>query len=127
MRSLENDLLAEFYNKLPASKRRQENAERAAAELMTVESVATYYDGLGIDLNGLDDLGRKTLAYLKTHGASPEDRLSRALRISNRADFVELVEYLTRLGLINTGHQGRQLTAEGRRYLGEASNLRQRI
>lgn len=127
VRSLENDLLAEFYNKLPATQRRQKNAERAAAELMTVEAVATYYDGHGIDLNGLDDLGRKTLAYLKTHGASPEDRLCRGLRISNRGDFVELIEYLTRLGLISTGHQGRQLTADGRRYLTQPANLRIRI
>jgi len=120
-------LLAEFYNRLPATQRRQKNAERAAAELMTVEAVAACYDRHGIDLNGLDDLGRKTLAYLKTHGASPEDRLCRGLRISNRGDFVELVEYLTRLGLISTGHQGRQLTAEGRRYLAEPGNLRDRI
>lgn len=127
VRSLENDLLAEFYNKLPAAQRRQTNAERAAAHLMTAEAVAAYYDSHGVDLNGLDDLARKTLAYLKTHGASPEDRLCRGLRISNRGDFVELVEYLTRLGLINTGHQGRQLTAEGRRYLTEPSNLRERI
>ena len=127
VRSLENDLLAEFYNKLPAAQRSKKNAERAAAALMTVEAVAAYYDGHGIDLNGLDDLGRKTLAYLKTHGASPEDRLCRGLRISNRGDFVELIEYLTRLGLINTVHQGRQLTAEGRRYLVEPSNLRERI
>lgn len=127
VRSLENDLLAEFYNRLPAEQRSQKNAERVAAALMTSESIAAYYDGHGVDLNGLDDLGRKTLAYLKTHGASPEDRLCRGLRISNRGDFVEIIEYLTRLGLINTGHQGRQLTAEGRRYLAEPSNLRDRI
>ena len=127
VRSLENDLLAEFYNKLPAAQRRQKNAERAAAALMTAEAVATYYDGHGVDLNGLDDLGRKTLSYLKTHGASPEDRLCRGLRISNRGDFVELIEYLTRLGLIGTGHQGRQLTSEGRRYLSQPSDLREHI
>jgi Holliday junction resolvasome RuvABC ATP-dependent DNA helicase subunit len=127
VRSLENDLLAEFYNKLPTSQRPQKNAVSVAAALMTVDAVAAYYDGHGIDLNGLDELGRKTLVYLKTHGSSPEDRLSRGLRISNRGDFIELVEYLTRLGLINTGHQGRQLTADGRRYLVAPVNLRERI
>lgn len=127
VRSLENDFLAEFYNKLPAAQRRQKHAERAAAELMTVEAVAAYYDSHGIDLNGLDDLGRKTLADLKLHGPSPEDRLCRGLRISNRGDFVELIEYLTRLGLISTGHQGRQLTTEGRHYLLTVSDLRTRI
>lgn len=127
VRSLENDLLAEFYSKLPASKRKGENVERAAATLMTLEAVVAYYDSHGVDLNGLDELGHKTLAYLKTHGSSPEDRLSRGLRISNRADFVELIEYLTRLGLVSIGHQGRQLTPEGRRYLSQPINLRKRI
>jgi Holliday junction resolvasome RuvABC ATP-dependent DNA helicase subunit len=127
VRSLENDLLAEFYNRLSAARRRQKNAERAAASLMTTAAVAAYYDSHGVDLNGLDDLGRKTLAYLKTHGASPEDRLSRGMRITNRGDFVELIEYLTRLGLIKTGPRGRELTAEGRRYLSEPSNLRKLI
>jgi len=127
VRSLENDLLAEFYNKLPANQRSRKNAERAAAQLMTRDAVAAYYDSHGVDLNGLDDLARKMLAYLKTHGASPEDRLCRGLRISNRADFVELVEYVTRLGLMGTSHQGRQLTSEGRRYLSQVTDLRPRI
>lgn len=126
VRSLVNDLLTEFFSRLPSNQRKlkKADAERAAAGLMTTEAVAAYYDHQGIDLNGLDELGRKTLTYLKTHGASPEDRLCRGLRISNRGDFVELIEYLTRLGLINTGHQGRQLTAEGRRYLTEPRDLR---
>lgn len=34
VRSLENDLLSEFYSKLPAAQRRQENSECAAAALM---------------------------------------------------------------------------------------------
>jgi Holliday junction resolvasome RuvABC ATP-dependent DNA helicase subunit len=127
VRSLENDLLAEFYSRLNPRQRRQKNAERAAAALITVDRVATYYDTHGIDLNGLDELGRRTLAYLKTHGSTSEDRLCRALRISNRIDFVELIEYLTRLALLSTGHQGRQLTPEGRRYLNEPTNLRDRI
>jgi Holliday junction resolvasome RuvABC ATP-dependent DNA helicase subunit len=127
VRSLENDLLAEFYNKLPSTERRQKNATRLAAELMTVDSVAGYYDKQGIDLNGLDDLGRKTLAYLKSHGSVPEDRLCRGLRISNRGDFIELAEYLTRLGLISTAHQGRQLTTTGRQYLNQPMSLRERI
>jgi Holliday junction resolvasome RuvABC ATP-dependent DNA helicase subunit len=127
VRSLENDLLAEFYSKLTKAQRKEKNPERQAAALMSVESVGAYYDGHGVDLNGLDDLGRKTLTYLKTHGATPEDRICKALRISNRQDFVELIEYLGRLGLVSTGHQGRQLTAEGRRYLIEAKDLRERI
>jgi hypothetical protein len=68
-----------------------------------------------------------TLSYLKTHGATPEDRICKALRISNRPDFVELIEYLGRLGLVSTTSQGRQLTSEGRRYLSEPGALRERI
>jgi len=127
VRSLENDLLAEFYSQLPAARRERTNAERAAAELMTRDSVAAYYDAHGIDLNGLDDQTRRTLDYLKRHGATSEDRLCRALRISNRADFVELIEYLTRLGLIVTAHAGRSLTATGRSYLARPVDLRSRI
>jgi len=127
VRSLENDLLAEFYSKLPAKERPKKNPEHAAAALMTVDEVAAYYDRHGIDLNGLDELGRKTLNYLKMHGASPEERLCRGLRISNRGDFVELIEYLTRLKLVNTSSSGRQITPSGRAYLLAPCNLRDRI
>jgi Holliday junction resolvasome RuvABC ATP-dependent DNA helicase subunit len=120
-------LLAQFYSQLPASRREQKNAERAAAELMTRETVAAYYDEHGIDLNGLDDQARRSLDYLKRHGTTAEDRLCRGLRISNRADFVELIEYLTRLGLVATGHGGRSLSATGRSYLAQPADLRSRI
>lgn len=127
VRSLENDLLAEFYSHLPAARRERKNAERFAAELMTRDLVAAYYDAHGIDLNGLDDQARRTLDYLKRHGATSEDRLCRGVRISNRPDFVELIEYLTRLGLVASGHSGRSLTAIGRGYLAQAVDLRSRI
>jgi Holliday junction DNA helicase RuvB len=127
VRSLENDLLAEFYSHLPANQRKHKNAERSAAELMTRDSVAAYYDAHGIDLNGLDDQARRTLDYLKRHGGTSEDRLCRGVRISNRADFVELIEYLTRLGLVATGHAGRSLTTTGRSYLAQTMDLRSRI
>ena len=127
MRSLENDLLSEFYNQLPAGRRRQKNAERAAAELMTSDTVAAYYAANGIDQNGLDELGRRLLEYLKRHGSVPEDRLCRGLRITNKPDFVELIEYLTRLGLVTTSHAGRSLTSLGRSYLSLPVDLRSRI
>jgi Holliday junction DNA helicase RuvB len=127
VRSLENDLLAEFYSHLPAARRKQKNAERSAAELMTRDSVAAYYDAHGIDLNGLDDQARRALDYLKRHGGTSEDRLCRGVRISNPADFVELIEYLTRLGLVATGHTGRSLTTTGRSYLAQPVDLRSKI
>ncbi len=94
---------------------------------MTHDSVAAYYNAHGVDLNGLDDQARRTLEYLRSHGPTPEDRLCRGVRISNRADFVELIEYLSRLGLVGTGHSGRSLTATGRSYLAQAIDLRSRI
>lgn len=127
VRSLENDLLADFYSRLASPRRREKNAERAAAELMTSESVGAYYDSHGVDMNGLDALAHDTLKYLRKQGPTPEDRLSRGLRITNRGDFNELVEYLTRLGLLTTGHAGRALTAAGKRYLDAPANLRTRI
>lgn len=127
VRSLENDLLAEFYSRLPSTRRERKNAERAAAELMTRDAVAAYYDAHGIDVNGLDDRARQMLDYLKRHSATSEDRLCRGLRISNRADFVELIEFLTRLGLLATTHAGRTLTATGRSYLSQTVDLRLRI
>jgi Holliday junction resolvasome RuvABC ATP-dependent DNA helicase subunit len=127
VRSLENDLLAEFYNRLPAQKHKKRSQERAAAALMTKEAVADYYESHAVDLNGLDELARNALSYLKQHGQTPEDRLSQGLRISNRPDFVELIEYLSRLGLVTTSHTGRSLTSLGRRYLDHPEDLRSRI
>ena len=49
-------------------------------------------------------------------GASAEEEIRRALGISNRADFVIVSEYLTRLNLIRVGPGGRSLTSDGRRY-----------
>jgi Holliday junction resolvasome RuvABC ATP-dependent DNA helicase subunit len=127
VRSLENDLLAEFYSHLSVQEHEQRDAEQAAAKLMTKEAVAEYYESHGVDLNGLDAFAHNALSYLKQHGPTPEDRLSRGLRISNRADFVELIEYLSRLGLVTTDHTGRNLTSIGRRYLSKPEDLRSRI
>lgn len=54
---------------------------------------------------------------LRFCGASAEEEIRRALGISNRADFVIVSEYLTRLDLIRVGPGGRSLTSGGRRYL----------
>ena len=70
---------------------------------------------------------RRLLSYLKAHGPVAEDRICKGLRISNRSDFVELIEYLTRLGLVTTGHGGRRLTPLGRKYITEVADLRSRI
>ena len=74
----------------------------------------------------------KHIEYLKllgTRGAAAEEGIRRALGISNRADFVIVSEYLTRLDLIRVGPGGRSLNSDGRRYLAASSppDLRDRI
>lgn len=100
-----------------------------AAALMMPENIAAFYESQGIDYNGLDDVARRFLHYLKQHGAVSEATLSQALGLTHRQDFVETAEYLTRLGLIETSPAGRSLTREGRRYLSTAPppDLRHRI
>jgi len=96
------------------------------AEVMTVGSVAAFFEDQGVDLNGLDNTARNFLAYLSRHGATAEERLRQGLGISNRGDFIEVDEYLQRLNLV-TVKGGRTLTREGRRYCQTPFNLRHRI
>ncbi|MDG4557920.1 MAG: AAA family ATPase [Candidatus Contendobacter sp.] len=100
-----------------------------AAALMTPENIAVFYESQGIDYNGLDDVARRFLHYLKQHGAVSEATLSQALGLTHRQDFVETAEYLVRLGLIETSPAGRSLTREGRQYLiaSPPPDLRHRI
>lgn len=100
-----------------------------AAALMTPENIAAFYESQGIDYNGLDDVSRRFLHYLKQHGAVSEATLSQALGLTHRQDFVETAEYLVRLGLIETSPAGRSLTREGRQYLSTSPppDLRNRI
>lgn len=102
---------------------------RQAAELMTPENIAAFYEAQGIDYNGLDDVARRFLHYLKQHGAVSEATLSQALGLTHRQDFVETAEYLVRLGLIETSSAGRSLTREGKQYLNASPppDLRRRI
>ena len=88
------------------------------AGMMNVTAVARWFeDTQGIDRNGLTSEHAEYLKLLRTRGASAEEEIRRALGISNRADFVIVSEYLTRLNLIRVGPGGRSLTPEGRRYL----------
>ena len=82
-----------------------------------------------IDANGLGPLHRDLLGILATRGAVSEDEIRRSLAISNKGDFIEISEYLTRLGLIRVGPGGRSLTRDGRRYVleGDKMDMRDRI
>ena len=90
---------------------------RQVAALMTAENIAALYEAQGIDYNGLDDVARRFLHYLKQQNTASEATLRQALALPNQQDFVETAEYLIRLRLIETSSAGRSLTREGRIYL----------
>ncbi len=122
-------LVASFYGMAENALERVPSREEVA-ELMNVAAVARWFqDTLGIDRNGLAAEHIEYLKLLRTRGASAEEEIRRALGISNRADFVIVLEYLTRLNLIRVGPGGRTLTSDGRRYLTapESPDLRDRI
>ena len=102
---------------------------RQVAELMTAANIAAFYEGKRIDYNGLDDVARRYLSYLKQHGAASEATLMQALGLADRRDFTEVTEYLLRLGLIETSSGGRRLTRDGTKYLNTSPppDLRERI
>ena len=122
-------LVASFYGTAEHRLGRVPTREEVA-DLMNVSAVARWFeDTQGIDCNGLTSEQVEYLKLLRTRGASAEEEIRRALGISNRADFVIVSEYLTRLDLIQVGPGGRSLTSEGRRYLTASSppDLRDRI
>ena len=122
-------LVASFYGTAEQRLSRVPTKEEVA-DLMNAGAVAQWFEHTqGIDRNGLTSEHVEYLKLLKTRGASAEDEIRRALGISNRADFVIVSEYLTRLDLIQVGPGGRSLTSGGRRYLTASSppDLRDRI
>jgi Holliday junction resolvasome RuvABC ATP-dependent DNA helicase subunit len=123
-RMLTNQLIPHFYAQVRDTSA-QPNRNRIG-EVMTLESVADYFERQGIDSNGLDTIARNFITYLGRHGATAEERLRQGLGISNRGDFVETDEYLQRLGLVIV-RGGRSLTPEGRRYLTSPFDLRHRV
>ena len=122
-------LVASFYGKAEEALGRVPTREEVA-DLMGADAVARWFeDTQGVDRNGLSTEHIEYLKLLRTRGASAEEEIRRALGISNRADFVIVSEYLTRLDLIRVGPGGRSLTSSGRRYLTAPSppDLRDRI
>jgi len=124
VRMLTNQLIPHFYAVVREAG--GSPSRNLIGEAMTVETVAAYFDSQGVDANGLDTTARNYLSYLSRHGATAEERLRQGLGISNRGDFIDVDEYLQRLGLV-TVRGGRTLTREGRRYLQTQIDLRHRI
>ncbi|WP_201069151.1 MULTISPECIES: AAA family ATPase [Thiorhodovibrio] len=128
VRQLTNTLVQHFFSRALAAGEGKPSL-RDTATWMTGENIARFYDQQGIDANGLDDLARRFLNYLKRQGPSSEPTLRQALGLAHPRDFVEVAEYLVRLGLIETSSAGRRLTRQGEKYLrAEApADLRSRI
>jgi len=126
VRDLTETLIPHFYSRMHRSIE-EEAIHAHIAEIMSAEYIAEFYEQQGIDFNGLDNLANRFLTYLRSHGSASEATL--ALGISHPNDFLEVAEYLSRLGLIETSPAGRRLTKEGLRYLKEdpRPDLRVRI
>jgi Holliday junction resolvasome RuvABC ATP-dependent DNA helicase subunit len=124
VRMLTNQLIPHFYALVRGSGGTP--SRHLIGRAMTTESVGEFFESQGIDANGLDTTARNFLTYLERNGATAEERVRQGLGISNKGDFVEVDEYLQRLGLI-TVRGGRTLTREGRRYLQSQPDLRHRI
>ncbi len=116
VRSVKEALRPHFLRKLQDETGKAPSLREIGAA-MTVPDVAAYYDVQRIDPNGLDDTSINVLRYLQQNGATSEQRLRKALGISNESDFDELDEYLVRLQLIDIGSSGRALTKAGKKYI----------
>lgn len=128
VRDLTQVLIPHFYSRVHQSKRGEPNYSEVAG-LMTAEAIGAFYEQQGVDFNGLDNVAQRFMTYLKQHGSASEATLKRALALPHQNDFVEVAEYLVRLGLVETSSGGRRLTRDGQRYSKESPkpDLRMRI
>lgn len=124
-----NPLIAHFYSLAEGEDGGEVPSRRAVAARMNAGDVGRWFSQtMQVDANGLGPVHRDLLGILSRRGAVSEDEIRRSLAISSKGDFVEIVEYLTRLGLVRVGPGGRSLTGDGRRYVleGERMDLRDR-
>jgi Holliday junction resolvasome RuvABC ATP-dependent DNA helicase subunit len=125
-----NPLIAHFYSLAEVEDGGEVPSRQAVAARMNAGDVGKWFSQtMQIDANGLGPVHRDLLGILSRRGAVSEDEIRRSLAISSKGDFVEIIEYLTRLGLVRVGPGGRSLTGDGRRYVleGERMDLRDRI
>ena len=123
------DLISHFYGMAERVEGRVPTKAEVAAR-MTAESVGRWFrEARKIDGNGLGEQHIQYLRLLVTRGGAAESEIRQNIGIANRNDFVQLTEYLTRLGLVETSSSGRRATSDGRKYLREPNslNLRERI
>ncbi len=110
-------LAAHFYALAERESGGEIPSQADVAARMNAMDVARWFEEVQFrDRNGLDQMSRDCLSMLLERGAVSEEELRRGLSITSKGDFVEMTDYLTRLGLIRVGPGGRSLTSEGRRY-----------
>jgi Holliday junction resolvasome RuvABC ATP-dependent DNA helicase subunit len=97
------------------------------ANKISYDIVAKWFEERHIDQNGLGEREYNFLKYLKRSGATSAPTLKNGLGISNEQDFSEIDEYLRRLGLVTLTPGGRNLTKEGKNYIENHVDLRDRI
>lgn len=108
--SLENQVMAHFI----VSSGKTDSV--SLVEMVTRDSVAAFFDQQGIDRNGLTLRDVNCVKILAAESPVPRDRLSVRLKITNQQEYSELVEYLTRLGLITVDSKGVAITKLGKTY-----------
>ena len=128
VRDVTQVLIPHFYSRGPGEGDDRSRLSELAT-VMTANNIGEFYEEQGVDANGLDHIAQRLMSYLKRHSAASEATLRRALAIPHRNDFVEVTEYLLRLGLVEPSQAGRRLTRDGASYLREAEkpDLRSRI
>lgn len=123
-------LAAHFYAVAERERSGEIPSQSEVAARMHVSDVARWFEEVQErDRNGLDRVSRDCLSMLSARGAVSEEELRRGLSMTSKGDFIEMTDYLSRLGLIRVGPGGRSLTPEGRRYFKavDAPDLRDRI
>jgi Holliday junction resolvasome RuvABC ATP-dependent DNA helicase subunit len=115
--SLENQVMAHFI----VSSGKTDSA--SLVEMVTRDTVAAFFDQQGIDRNGLTLRDVNCVKILAADSPVPRDRLSVRLKITNQHEYSELVEYLTRLGLITVDSKGVAITKLGKTYASAGSAL----
>jgi Holliday junction resolvasome RuvABC ATP-dependent DNA helicase subunit len=123
VRCLRNEIRQDFFSRLPEKKKKD---LKALGESITLTGVKEFFDQRQVDINGIDERGRRYLEFLHRHDLGSEERLKKYLQIADKDDFATLDEYLIRLGLV-TIRGGRVLTPDGRRYMVKPIDLRSRI
>lgn len=109
--SFENQVMANFIAKTGQSD------PESLRLIVNQAAVAQFFNQLGIDKNGLTNRDMLCIRALDSESPMPRDRLSGRLKITNVQEYSEMIEYLTRLGLVTVDSRGVSITRSGKSYV----------